>query len=219
MEKRKTSIIPVREQIFNRVKEDILTNEYKAGEIIPIEKLARDFGVSATPIREALIRLENSGLVELIPNKGAQVTIFTEKDILNTWELRKILEPYAGKLTCTLDISSEIARLKGMIDLFNKQEYDFNYYVQIDNDIHEMFFIHIDNSLLKEMMGRIHHLSMRMRYFAEGADKNHETVINEVNSEHIEILDAFEKGDPEKVEQLIYSHILNSEKRTIKFLP
>ncbi len=216
MKIKKLSIIPVREQIFNRVKEAIITNEYKAGQIIQIEKLARQFGVSATPIRETLIRLENSGLVRLIPNKGAQVTSFTEQDIRDTWEMRKLLEPYAGRISSALYIDSEIARIRQMITTIMEEDYDFNDYLQTDNDIHEMLFIHLSNTLLRETMDRVHHISMRMRYFPEGANNDYEVVIHEVNLEHLTILDAFEAKDPDQVERTIYQHIVNSEQRTLK---
>ncbi len=215
MKIKKLSIIPVREQIFNHVKEAIITDEYKAGQIIQIEKLARQFGVSATPIRETLIRLENSGMVKLIPNKGAQVTSFTRQDIRDTWEMRKLLEPYAGRITSALDISSEIEHIRKMITTIMEEDYDFYEYLQTDNDIHELFFIHVTNTLLKETMDRVHHISMRMRYFPEGLNNDYESVIKEVNLEHLAILDAFDAKDPDLVERTIYQHIVNSEQRTL----
>ncbi len=210
-----TTIIPIREQIYERIKDAILTNEYKPGDIIQIDRLARLFGVSATPIRETLIRLENSGLLTLIPNKGAMITEFTEKDIRDTWEMRKILEPYAGRLTASLNKESEIERIEGMVQSIIEGNYDLHSYIQTDNDLHELLFIHIDNNLLKETIQRIHHLSIRMRYFAESVSKDHENVVHEVCSEHLNILKSLKSGDAETTGKAVLHHIENSEKRTL----
>lgn len=208
-------VIPIREQIFEWIKEAILTNEFKPGEVIPIDGLAREFGVSATPIREALIRLENSGLLTLIPNKGAVVTDFSEEDIRHTWEMRKILEPYAAALTAELDIADELEAIEGKVRVILRGDYDLHAYIQTDSELHELLFAHVDNSLLRETIERIHQISIRMRYFAESISRNQQDVITAVCEEHLEILDALRRGDAEAARQAARRHIENSESRTL----
>lgn len=208
-------VIPIRDQIFEWIKEAILTNEFKPAEVIPIDGLAREFGVSATPIREALIRLENSGLLTLIPNKGAVVTDFSEEDIRHTWEMRKILEPYAAALTAELDIADELEAIEGKVRVILRGDYDLHAYIQTDSELHELLFAHVDNSLLRETIERIHQISIRMRYFAESISRNQQDVITAVCEEHLEILDALRRGDAEAARQAARRHIENSESRTL----
>jgi DNA-binding GntR family transcriptional regulator len=215
MSTKKPAVVPIREQIYDWIQDAILTNEFKSGDVIQIDRLARDFGVSATPIRETLIRLENSGLVTLIPNKGAVVTEFSIQDIYDTWEMRKVLEPYAARLSAKLHIQDEIAVLeKKVMNILNDQR-DFHYYMNTDHQMHELLFIHIKNNLLKETLQRIHHLSRRMRYSAESISSEHRQVMEQVCREHLDILNALKTGDPDKAEQSVLTHIEHSEKRTL----
>ncbi len=216
MRQGKQSIIPVREQIFEIIKNAIITNEYKPGELLQIERLAQDFGVSATPIREALIRLEGSGLLTLIPNKGAVITECTLEDVRNTWEMRRILEPYAGKITALLNLTTEIAVLEAKVNSILSTPYNLQTYIETDSELHELLFIHIPNTLFRETLLRIHQYSMRMRYFAEGESTNQSNVVSEVCHEHLNILNALKEKDPELTERSVYLHIVNSEKRTLQ---
>lgn len=209
-------IIPVRDQIFNKIKKRLLSDRYQPGDIIPIDRIAREFSVSATPIREAFIRLESSGFLQLIPNKGAKVAEISEQDIENTWEMRKLLEPYAGKLTAKLNLKKEIEALKLDIKFIIDGEYDHESYMKADNDLHQLLFNYVDNALLKDTLTRIHEMSMRMRYHAENSAENSNDVVRHVCSEHMLILDALSLNDPEATELAVMNHIMNGKTRTIK---
>jgi DNA-binding GntR family transcriptional regulator len=208
-------IVPVREQIYNRIKNMLISNEYQPGDFIQIDKIARQFSVSATPIREAFIRLESAGFLKLIPNKGARVVEIHDVDIKETWEMRKILEPYAGRLTARLGLKKEIARLKIDIEAIIEGDYDQESYIKADNDVHALIFNQIDNSLLKETIEKIHERSMRMRYHAENSAQNNEKIVRQVCQEHLKILNALNSGDPDKAEATIRTHIVNGEQRTL----
>lgn len=215
MDNSKTTVIPIRKQIYEKIKDAILTNQYKPGDVVQIDKLAREFGVSATPIREALIRLENSGLLTLIPNKGAVVTEFTEKDVKNTWEMRKILEPYAARFAAKMNLASEIERLEKSVKRIIDGNYDMHFYIETDSNIHKILYNRLGNSLLKKTIKDIHHLSTRMRYFAESVPEDSKQVVHEVSKEHLAILEALKKGDPDACEQAVLNHVMNSEQRTL----
>ncbi len=215
MAMKKPSIVPVREQIYEYVKQAIITNEYKPGELLSIEHLAHDFGVSATPIREALIRLENSGLLNLIPNKGAVVTDYTKEDVHNAWEMRRLLEPYAGRITAKLDVRKEITALEHGIKAIMEGPFKLPRYIELDRSLHELLFAYVPNDLLRETLSRILENSMRMRYFAEGTPISQADTVAQVCAEHLEILAALRSKDPERAEQTICSHIETGERRTL----
>ncbi len=97
--KRRLLLTSLRERLYESLKEDILTNRFKPGEELQINKLAEEFGVSSTPpVREALVRLEGAGLVVLISNRGAQVAPISLEDVKNAWEVRRLLEPHAAEV-------------------------------------------------------------------------------------------------------------------------
>jgi DNA-binding GntR family transcriptional regulator len=212
---KKTILKSIREQIYEAIQKSIVNNIYKPGEELQIDRLAEEFGVSTTPIREALIRLESSGLVHLIPNKGARVTAFREGDIRDTWEVRKLLEPYAAGLTAELDVNPEIQELNAAFDVLEKGPQDGNLYIQSDIRLHELLYVHLSNELLKETLHNILQRSMRMRYFAEDVSKMHDQVVREVISEHKQILQALAAKDREKTVEAVHRHIENGEQRAL----
>ena len=212
---KKTVLKSIRDQIYEAIQESIVNNSYKPGEELQIDRLAEEFGVSTTPIREALIRLESSGLVHLIPNKGARVTAFREQDIRDTWEIRKLLEPYAAGLTAALDVSAEIQELNAAFDALERGPQDGNLYIQSDIRLHELLYTHLSNELLKETLHNILQRSMRMRYFAEDVSNMHDQVVREVISEHKQILQALAAGDRERTIQAVRRHIENGERRAM----
>jgi DNA-binding GntR family transcriptional regulator len=212
---RKTVLKSIRDQIYEAIQESIINNSYKPGEELQIDRLAEEFGVSTTPIREALIRLESSGLVHLIPNKGARVTEFRENDIRDTWEVRKLLEPYAAGLTAELHLNQEIQELTAAFDKLGRELQNGDLYIQSDIRLHELLYTHLSNVLLKETLHNILQRSMRIRYFAEDISKLHDQVVIEVISEHKGILHALEARDREKTSEAVHRHIENGERRAL----
>jgi DNA-binding GntR family transcriptional regulator len=212
---KKTVLKSIRDQIYEAIQESIVNNSYKPGEELQIDRLAEEFGVSTTPIREALIRLESSGLVNLIPNKGARVTAFREEDIRDTWEIRKLLEPYAAGLTAALDVTLEIQELNAAFETLEKGTQDGNLYIKSDIRLHELLYTHLSNELLKETLHNILQRSMRMRYFAEDVSKMHDQVVQEVISEHKQILQALTARDRERTIEAVRRHIENGERRAL----
>lgn len=212
---KKLTVVPMREQIYKSLKNAIITNEYKPGELLQIDHLAKEFGVSIIPVREALIHLEDSGLLTLIPNKGALVTDYDEADVVDCWEMRKILEPYAGKICATLDINREIVALEKRIKDFLKNADDLHEYIEIDKDLHELLYVHLPNKMLRQTIEKVLQNSLRMRYFAEGISNSQSLAIVEVCEEHLAILKALKQKDSKAAKEIIYQHIVNSERRTL----
>ena len=84
--------LPLRDVVFNTLRQAILTGELKPGERLMEIHLANKLGVSRTPIREAIRKLELEGLVNIIPNKGAYVTGISDKDVHDIYMIRSMLE-------------------------------------------------------------------------------------------------------------------------------
>ena len=92
--------LPLRDVVFNTLRQAILTGELKPGERLMEIHLADRLGVSRTPIREAIRKLELEGLVVMIPRKGAQVARITEKNLKDVLEVRRALDMLAVRLAC-----------------------------------------------------------------------------------------------------------------------
>ncbi len=213
---RKIVTLSMRDQIYEALRESIMKNTYLPGAMLPIDKLAEDFGVSATPVREALVRLEAEGLVTLVPNKGAMVTDIETQDIRNNWEMRLLLEPYAAAKSCHLIPESDLQKLRKDILDMKSAPFDNDRYVASDTKLHDTLYIHLPNSVLRDSIRRVHQMSIRIRYFPEGSVQMHTQVVDEVLDEHLIIVDALLSRDASRAEKSVKNHLENGEARTIK---
>jgi DNA-binding GntR family transcriptional regulator len=215
---KKIVTVSMREQMYEALKGLILDNTYTPRSVLAIDRLAEEFGVSATPVREALVRLEADGLVELIPNKGAQVTDIREEDVHNIWEMRMLLEPYASRESSVAADPSDVDRLEADIKKLSSMPNDDELYESTDLRLHEMMYMNVGNDLLKDSIRKIHQMSMRIRFFAEHSPEMHEKVVHEVINEHLGILEAVKTRNPDRIGPLLRKHLANGEKRTLSAL-
>lgn len=218
---RRLLLTSLRERLYETLKEDILTNKYKPGGELQIDKLAEEFGVSTTPVREALVRLEGAGLVILMPNRGAQVAPIGLEDVKNIWEVRRLLEPHAARLAaerCEITKVDDLyAKMLGII----RGPVDFTTYINSDLEIHELMFKHLNNVLLRDILDRVDQHSMRIRYLAESksnAGGFRSEVVEQVTREHLAILNALKERNPEKSAAATLRHLTNGEARTLRTL-
>jgi DNA-binding GntR family transcriptional regulator len=215
---KKIVTLSMRDQIYEALRDSILQNSYPPASVLPIDRLAEDFGVSATPVREALVKLESEGLVNLIPNKGAVVTDIKAEDILNNWEMRQLLEPYAAEKSINLVTQNEIDDLQRDIEKIKANPFDKDLYVASDNKLHETLYYHLPNTVLKDSIRRVHQMSIRIRYFPEVSKAMHQKVVEEVLSEHLHIIEAFKVRDGERLIDSVKLHLRNGEKRAMAAL-
>ena len=111
MQKNMSEYLPLRDVVFNTLRQAILTGELKPGERLMEIHLADRLGVSRTPIREAIRKLELEGFVTMVPRKGAQVARISEKNLKDVLEVRRALDTLAVQLACekmTADVKEEL---------------------------------------------------------------------------------------------------------------
>lgn len=216
--KKKIVTLSMREQLYEALRDSIVHNSYPPNAILPIDRLAEEYGVSATPVREALVRLEAEGLISLTPNKGAVVADIQAEDILNNWEMRLLLEPYAAGKSAALIPDEEIAELRSEIESMVASPFDDEKYVECDTRLHELLYAHLTNVFLKDTIRRVHQMSVRIRYFPEGTSVMHEQVVREVVKEHLAILDALSSRDPVRISAFVQVHLQNGERRAMDAL-
>jgi DNA-binding GntR family transcriptional regulator len=138
-------------QVAERLREAIIDGEFALGAMIPEETLAAQFGVSRTPVREALGLLQQSGLVVVRPQRGSYVFEPTEADIAAICEFRCVVEPRAAELARRHDRAGTQATLRQAIDEMEaaRGARDPVRYGRADTRLHEAFFVHCGNPYLQ----------------------------------------------------------------------
>ena len=104
--------MPLRDVVFTRLRRQILRGEMKPGERLMEISLANRLGVSRTPVREAIRKLENEGLVVMVPRRGAHIAEITQQELLDVLEVRNSLEVLAIKKACEYMTEENIRRVK-----------------------------------------------------------------------------------------------------------
>jgi DNA-binding GntR family transcriptional regulator len=205
------------DQVFETIKEHIINNTYHPGVVLQIDKIAAEFGVSTTPVREALLRLEGIGLVDIERNKGAVVTQVSEKKSTYVWEFRRLLEGRVARDAAVGVSDNQIDEVEAKLKKVQEHPDDFNLYQESDSAIHSLLSSCTENPLILESLANLSVHARRIRYFAENGPFREE-VIEQVNRDHAEIITALRLHNPDKVEEAVDRHLRNAEERTRKAL-
>ena len=199
--------LPLRDVVFNTLRSAILTGKLEPGERLMEIALANKLGVSRTPIREAIRKLELEGLVIMTPRKGAEVARITEKDLQDVLEVRESLENLATELACERITGEEIEDLKIKNEAFReaveKGKADFSELAELDVAFHDVIFNASKNSRLIQILSNLR--EQMYRYRLEYL-KNPE-YYNLLVKEHDLITDAVINKDKDKVRNIMDRHI------------
>lgn len=205
------------DQIFETLKEMIVNNEVEPGEMLQIERLASEFGVSTTPIREALTRLQSLGLVKQVRNKGAIVTPISDKMAHDAWEFRRVLEIYVVGSAVNKCTPEELGKMKALLNKVLEDTSDFDLYKKSDREMHKLLHKYCDNELINNSFEQVSDLAQRVRYFAESSPWRDEVIIS-VTNEHLLIVESMVKRDIEMTRKHLLQHLVNAERRTMRAL-
>jgi len=200
-------------RVYQRLRGDILTLALKPGELVVENELARRFGVSKTPVREALALLEQDGLVSVLPRRGYLVTAVTAADVYEMFEVRAALEGTAAELAATRMTAEDLERLEG---LNNPREallregglrlgrHAMQQLLDYNRQFHLTIAAAARNGRLLKLIRRV--LDDGMRLIAIGY----------VANEHDEILAALRAGDPVRARAAMVNHVLMTQERVLK---
>ena len=208
--------LPLRDIVFHTLRKAIITGELPPGERLMETQLGEKLGVSRTPIREAIRKLELEGLVVMVPRKGAQVAQFTQKDIKDVLEVRAALEALAVRLACKRMDERSFLRLQLVITeyAYAAKENDIETMIQKDVEFHEIIFCATNNDKLVQMFGNLGEQVHRFRI----AYLKNTTESMSVQREHTEILEALRSGNSEAAAELATVHIQKQSDSIIKFI-
>ena len=157
--------LPLRDVVFNTLRQAILRGELKPGERLMEIQLANKLGVSRTPIREAIRKLELEGLVLMIPRRGAEVAEITEKSLRDVLEVRRALEELSVKLACERITEDQIEELKVAAKEFEHvlKSGDVTAYAEADVKFHDIIYSATDNQRLISLLYNLREQMYRYR--------------------------------------------------------
>ena len=208
--------LPLRDVVFNTLRQAILTGELKPGERLMEIHLANKLGVSRTPIREAIRKLELEGLVTMIPRRGAEVAQITEKSMNDVLEVRRALDALCVELACDRISQEELQHLKKACDTFEEavKTKDVKQIAQADVALHDIIVEATGNQRLIQL---VNNLSEQMYRYRVEYLKNNE-VYEQLLEEHEFLIQAVIKHDKAQAKDIICRHIDNQEKAIAEFI-
>lgn len=209
--------LPLRDVVFNTLRDAILTGKLVPGERLMENQLAEKLGVSRTPVREALRMLELENLVELVPRKGAQVLDMSEKDIVNILEVRSALEGLATSLACKKMTKEDLQQLKNLEVDFEKAvaDSDVERFVDIDEDFHDLIFMATEND---KLINIFRNLRIQLYRYRMAQAKNNDTSMSTIVAHHRSIIRAIENHDSEDGASVAQGHIKYQTESILRFV-
>jgi len=195
----------LRERVAESLRAALVSGRMVPGTTYSIPALAEQFGVSATPVREAMLDLVNEGIMSAVPNKGFRVVELSDAELDQITELRRLLEvPTVGELAGAIDRAA-IRRLRSLAAALSDaaRRGDVVAYVEVDRELHLALLAEAGNPRLVEMVGRLRDQSRLYgleQLAAEG-------VLVDSATEHMRLIDALESGDRRAAERVMAHHL------------
>ncbi|APT85426.1 GntR family transcriptional regulator [Corynebacterium aquilae] len=202
--------LSLRETVAEQLRTAIISGELVEGELYSAPALGEAFGVSATPVREAMMDLSREGLIETLKNKGFRVTGMTDAELEHNTEIRLLLEPYAarkaaeavahrdpkpGEFDAMKALAAEIVEAARKEDLIT--------YLKADRQFHEELLKPCGNEQLIELITGLR--CKTRQYGLKTLAKDKRLVHNA--EEHLQMVDLLERGQPQELEDLIRRHL------------
>lgn len=209
---------PLREQVRVQIKNLILANELRPGQAIVIDRLARELGVSHTPVREALAMLEHNGWVTMRPYENPRVALIDAQYVQEAWEMRFLLEGWGiNRATRVLTDESldEMTRRLAKARLEAKWS-RFDTHLRTDMDLHGMILEAAGNKLYERLAHLVNEQSIRVRSLVEAIASVDEVL--QIIDEHCALLRALQSRDPELAHQSLIDHLEAGRQRTLAAL-
>nr|WP_245348332.1 GntR family transcriptional regulator [Paeniglutamicibacter psychrophenolicus] len=195
----------LRETVTQKLRTSIISGDLVEGELYSAPSLGAAFGVSATPVREAMMDLVREGLVETVKNKGFRITGMTDEELEEIAEIRLLIEPATTKRALPLIPKESIAELRALADTIvaMARDKDAEAYLAADREFHARLMGFAGNKQLVELA-----TSLRLRtrmYGLKTLLDNHQ--LDGSAKEHHEMIDCVERGDGDGIYELMILHI------------
>ncbi len=193
------------EHVYSRLEEEILTGVYKKGEPLTELSISESFGISRTPVRAAIHKLAEEGLVKLYPNRGAVVTGIDKEDIIDIYKIRMRLDGLAAAMAAEKMSDEDVAKLRESVEMSElcMKKNDTEHQKELDTAFHELIYSASGSRVLEGILSELHRKARLYRKMSLGTKGRAERSIDE----HREILEAIEAKDAKSAERLTQNHV------------
>jgi len=207
---------PLREVVFESLREAIIQGRLRPGERLMEAQLAEELGVSRTPVREAIRKLELEGFVAMLPRKGAYVAGISLKDIVDVFEIRAALEVLAAGLAAERITEEELDQMERYLlkAAEASSDADLGTFVEVDTGFHELIYKASRNQRLFQIVTLLQEQVQRFRTVSLSQPGRQKDAIHE----HRQIIDAIAERNVELAQALAKEHIENAEQSMLQSL-
>lgn len=194
-------------EVADRIRDLIEHGDLVPGERISEKDLCEKFGVSRTPLREALKVLASEGSVELLPNRGARVMQLTLKMVKDTYDLMGALEGLSGELACEHISDAGIEEICALHErmLGHYRNKELQEYFSVNQQIHESLLAASNNEVLREMYNNLSHRVKRVRYSKKMTDSYWQKAVED----HENMIKALKQRDGRLLGEILRDHLCN----------
>jgi len=203
------SYTPLRELVFEAIHEAIVSGVLEPGERLMEAQLAEELGVSRTPVREALRKLELSGFVVMIPRRGAYVADISLKEVADVFEIRGALEALAASLATERATEDEIEQMERLLVELGKsvEAQDIEAVVDLDTRFHDALYKASRNERLGQLLSLLREQIQRFRGLTLSSPSRMQVALEE----HRALLEAVAARDAQAAAQFAANHIESAE--------
>lgn len=197
------------ERAYNTLRAGIIEGVYPPGTRVTEQEIAASAGVSRTPVREALRRLEAEGLLRFVPHQGAFVTSWSDQDAEDIFELRAMLEGYGARLAASKATAENIRQLRDLAEGQCREAAEHSPgYLERIADLNSQFHRHLQQAAasdrLRATLATISSAPLVLQTFRDYDDDD----LNRSAHHHMEIVEAIEAGDGDWAESVMHSHVM-----------
>lgn len=206
----------VADRVYTRLRESILQGEFEPGERMRQSEVAEHFDVSQTPVREALARLANDGLVTLQPRRGAVVNRLSPAEIDEVYELREVMDPYVAAKAAVVASSDQLDRIAATAESGLAPDLTSSELFEINRLFHQSIYEASGNHRMVQLFDWLWNSVTAIRMFdAYIADPDE---LARMNREHMEIAQALSARDGELARERVHGHIAAARRDLLELL-
>ncbi|MFN8446152.1 MAG: GntR family transcriptional regulator [Caldilineaceae bacterium] len=197
------------QQAYQRIRDKIVMLHLAPGTLLQEATLIEELQLGRTPIREAIQRLANEGLITLRPRRGAFVADLSITDLQQIFELRRVIEGYAATLAAERATAADCAALRAALAQLSNSEADTTLHIEMDRQFHRALARSAHNKYLETTLSRMYNLNLRLWFLALAKIGPMRESIEELER----VLDAIERHDGPAAERAIREHITGFQEK------
>ena len=199
--------VSLADQVFEHIETDILSGRYQRGEILTESKLSAELGVSRTPIREALRRLEQEHLIEE-SGKGSVVIGISESDLKDIFLIRTQIEGFSARAVAENHTEEQLNELREVVELqeFYLEKADSNQIKKMDNRFHNLIYKMSGSTTFYDILVPLH---KKIQKYRKASVENKSRAVESVK-EHRDIYEAIASGNGDRAAEMVCRHINNA---------